>query len=507
MNKEFKNFINRLEKSKDSFRTNATEKRHHSGYRTARENLDDLADPDSFLEFGEFAVAAQRSRRDYDELQAETAADGILTGFCTINAGEVDENRAHVVAIVYDYSVLAGTQGFFHHQKLDRITEQAEKFNLPIVIFTEGGGGRPGDVDVTTQIAGLHIPSFSTWARLSGHCLKIAVNNGYCFAGNAALFGCSDFRIETKNSWIGMAGPAMIEGGGLGVFDPKEIGPSDIQEQNGVIDIVAEDEQEATLIAKRLLSYFQGPVTDYSCNDQTKLRDIIPEDRRWAYPIRDINELLADTDSFLELRKNYGRSIITGFFRVEGQPMALLASDCQQLGGAIDSEASEKAAEFLTTCNAHSLPVVVLADTPGFMVGPDSEEQGAVRRMAKLFNVGASLQTPVVAVFLRKGYGLGAQALVGGSLHDPIYTVAWPTAEFGGMGLEGAVKLGFKKELEAETDNDKREALYNKLVAQAYERGKAIEAAAHLEIDAVIDPVDTRSTISKSITMALNKKS
>ncbi len=505
MNKEFKNFLNRLEKSKDTSRVSAMNKRHDLGYRTARENLNHLVDQDSFLEFGEFAVAAQRTRRDYEELQEETPADGIITGFCKINADQVGESQAHGIAIVYDYSVLAGTQGFFHHQKLDRITEQAERFALPIVIYTEGGGGRPGDVDVTTQIAGLNIPSFSTWARLSGRCLKIAIANGYCFAGNAALFGCSDFRIATKNSWIGMAGPAMIEGGGLGIFDPKEIGPSEIQEKNGVIDYLATDEEEATSIAKKLLSYFQGPVDEFSFADQSKLKEIIPEDRRWAYPVREIIECLADTDTYLELKKNYGRSVITGFIRIEGQPIALLASDCQQLGGAIDSEASEKAADFLKTCNDHKLPVLVLVDTPGFMVGPDSEEQGAVRRMASLFKVGSQLDVPITAVFLRKGYGLGAQAMVGGSLHDPIYTVAWPTAEFGGMGLEGAVKLGFKKELEAESDDKKREDLFNQLVAEAYDRGKAIEAATHLEIDAVIDPEDTRSIISKAITMSLNQ--
>ena len=506
MNKEFENFLKRLEKSQDSSRVSATEKRHSKGYRTARENLDDLVDQKSFLEFGEFAVAAQRTRKDYKELQEDTPADGIITGFCKINSEYIEESRSHAVAIVYDYSVLAGTQGFFHHQKLDRITEQAEKFALPIVIFTEGGGGRPGDVDVTTQIAGLNIPSFSTWARLSGQNLKIAVANGYFFAGNAALFGCSDFRIATKNSWIGMAGPAMIEGGGLGIFDPEEIGPSKVQEKNGVIDYLATDEEEATAIAKKLLSYFQGSVEEFSFGDQSKLKEIIPEDRRWAYPVREIIDLIADSETFLELKKNYGRSIITGFIRIKGQPIAIVASDCQQLGGAIDSEAAEKTADFLTICNDHSIPVVALVDTPGFMVGPESEEEGAVRRMASLFKVGSRIETPIVAVFLRKGYGLGAQAMVGGSLHDPTYTVAWPSAEFGGMGLEGAVKLGFKKELESETDDKKREDLFNELVAEAYERGKAIEAAAHLEIDAVIDPEDTRSIIYKAVTMSLSQK-
>ena len=353
-----------------------------------------------------------------------------------------------------------------------------------------------------TQIAGLHIPSFSSWAQLTGTSLKIAVNNGYCFAGNAALFGCSDFRIATKTSWIGMAGPAMIEGGGLGIFEPTDIGPVSVHQKNGVVDYVAENEEEATLIAKKLLSYFQGSIEDFSVCDQKILQSVMPEDRRYTYEVRDIINTIADEDSFLELRKKYGESIATGFIRIAGKPFALLASDCQKLGGAIDSESAEKAADFISICNDHAMPILVLADTPGFMVGPASEELGAVRRMASLFKQGAIIKVPLVAVFLRKGYGLGAQALVGGSLHNPVYTAAWPTGEFGGMGIEGAVKLGYKKELESIENLDERKELFDKLVAKMYEVGQAIEAASFLEIDAVIDPAKTRSVVLKAFKSA-----
>ena len=492
----------RLQRTLDSVREEAGARRHARGYRTARENLTDLVDEDSFVEYGQLAVAAQRSRRDYEELQSATAADGIITGLCTINAPAVGAQRARAAVIVNDYSVLAGTQGFFHHRKLDRMCELAGRLQVPVVMYTEGGGGRPGDTDVSTQIAGLNVPSFTAWARLAGKVPRIAVNNGYCFAGNAALFGCADFRIATRNSWIGMAGPAMIEGGGLGRHDATEIGPCKVQERNGVVDIVADDEAHATALAQQLLSYFQGPLADWQCEDQASLRDIIPEDRRWAYPVRRIIETLADSNSFLELQRVFGRSIITGFIRLEGQAVAVLANDCQQLGGAVDSEASEKAARFLRVCDAFGLPVLSLTDTPGFMVGPASEEQGAVRRMSSLFLAGAALRVPVVAIFLRKGYGLGAMAMVGGSFSDPVYAASWPTGEFGGMGLEGAVRLGFRKELEAETDPAEREALFERLLARMYEIGKATEAAAHLEIDAVIDPVDTRETVIKALASA-----
>jgi acetyl-CoA carboxylase carboxyltransferase component len=492
----------RVNRTLDDHREQARKRRHKRGYRTARENVTDLADAGSFQEYGQLAVAAQRSRRDYEDLQSSTAADGIITGTCTINAGALGAEQARCAIIVNDFAVLAGTQGFFHHKKLDRMCELARELRLPVVMYTEGGGGRPGDTDVTTQIAGLNIDSFHTWAALSGQVPRIAVNNGYCFAGNAALFGCADFTIATRNSWIGMAGPAMIEGGGLGTFEPTDIGPVDVQEKNGVIDIVAEDEAHATRIARQLLGYFQGDLREWSAARQDCLRQLIPQDRRWAYPVRRIIETIADENSFLELRRIYGRSIITGFIRLEGRPVALIANDCQQMGGAVDSEAAEKAARFLQICDAFHLPVLSLTDTPGFMVGPDSERQGAVRRMSDLFLAGAALRVPVVAIFLRKGYGLGAMAMTGGSFVRPVYAASWPTGEFGGMGLEGAVRLGFSKELAALEDPGERELLFNKLVARAYEDGKATEAAAHLEIDAVIDPVTTRAVVLRALAAA-----
>lgn len=499
---ELQRIRERIARTGDGARQEARDKRHARGYRTARENLHDLVDEGSFQEYGQFAVAAQRSRRDYDDLQSSTAADGVITGTCTINAADFGQQRAQAAVIVNDYSVLAGTQGFFHHKKLDRICEIARERALPVVMYTEGGGGRPGDTDVSTQIAGLHFQSFGLWAALSGRVPRIAVNNGYCFAGNAALFGCADFRIATRSSWIGMAGPAMIEGGGLGTFEPTQIGPIEVQERNGVVDIVAEDEAHATALARQLLSYFQGATRHWEAAPQESLRDAIPEDRRWGYPVRRIIETLADTGSFLELQRIHGRSIITGFIRLEGRPLALIANDCQQLGGAVDAEASEKAARFLQTCGDLGLPVLSLTDTPGFMVGPDSEKDAAVRRMSTLFVTGSRLQVPLVAIFLRKGYGLGAMAMTGGSFHAPVYAASWPTGEFGGMGLEGAVRLGFRKELEAQADPEARARLFDELVARAYEMGKASEAAAFLEIDAVIDPVDTRAVVLRALAAA-----
>ena len=489
----------RRARGQDASRAEAVARRHARGYRTARENLADLIDEGSFLEYGELAVAAQRNRRDYEELQRETPADGVITGIGRINSRWFSAQASRAAVAVYDYTVLAGTQGYFHHAKLDRLLELAQRQRLPVVMYTEGGGGRPGDTDVTTQIAGLNVPTFARWAALDTGQPRIAVNNGYCFAGNAALFGAADLRIATESSAIGMAGPAMIEGGGLGTFEPTAIGPAAVQWRNGLIDLLVEDERAATTAAKCILGYFQGDTAGYACADQRVLRDLLPEDRRWGYPVRGILETLFDSDSFLELQRVYGRSVITGLARLGGRAVGVLASDCQQLGGAVDSEAADKATRFLQLCDRTGLPVVSLVDTPGFMVGPASEEQGAVHRMSALFRAGAALRSQLLAVFLRKGYGLGAMALVGGSFAVPDYSVAWPTGEFGGMGLEGAVRLGFRKELDAAPDDAAREALFERLLAELYNKGKASEAASHLEIDAVIDPAQTRDCLIEAL--------
>lgn len=490
-------FQQRRDLSLDQARQDALAKRHAKGYLSARENLALLCEPDDFNEFGQLAVAAQRQRVDYQTLKTTTAADGIITGVGSVNSDLFE--RSETALVINDYSVLAGTQGYYHHQKLDRILAIAAKRKLPVIMYSEGGGGRPGDTDVTTVNSGLQCSSFGTWAGLAGKVPRIAVANGYNFAGNAALFGAADVTIATQKSWIGMAGPAMIEGGGLGVFKPTDIGPIEVQASNGVVDIVAHDEQDAARTAKQVLSYFQGSLADWQAPDCEKLRYLLPQSRRMTYPVRQVIEHIADLHSFTELKAGFGGAIVTGLMRIEGKPVGVMASDCTVLGGAIDVDAGDKAADFLQLCNSFEIPVVSLCDTPGFMVGPEHEQQGAVRRLAKLFTAGAQSKVPFLAVIIRKCYGLGAQAMLGGSTHSAVYTVSWPSGEFGPMGLEGAVKLGFKKELAAVTDPEQKSALFDKLLAQQYQNGQAIEVASTVEIDAVIDPAETRKVIAATL--------
>ncbi len=490
----------------DAQRPGAVDKRHASGLRTARENLADLCDAGSFIEYGALAVAAQRTRRSEADLIANTPADGMVTGIGSINGALFGDEQAgaqktRCVVMAYDATVLAGTQGMRNHQKTDRMLGIALAQKLPVVLFAEGGGGRPGDVDMPI-VAGLHVRSFASYARLSGQVPVVGIVAGRCFAGNAALLGCSDVIIATQRSNIGMGGPAMVEGGGLGVFTPEQIGPSDVQSVNGVIDLLVGDEAAAVAAARQYLAYFQGATTEWSAADPVLLREALPESRVRAYDMRAVMRLVADTGSLLELRAEFGIGIFTALARIEGKPVGLIASNPAHLGGAIDADAADKAARFMQLCNAHGLPLVSLVDTPGFMVGPETEAQAQVRHVSRMFVAAAHLRVPFFAVVLRKGYGLGAMAMTGGGFHEPVFTVAWPSGEFGAMGLEGAVRLGYRKELEAVPTGPEREALFERHVDAHYAQGKAINMAATLEIDAVIDPATTRAWLSRGLASA-----
>ncbi len=485
----------------DAGRPEAVDRRHASGRRTARENIDDLCDPGSFTEYGSYAIAAQRARRPLEELIERTPADGLVAGVGRVNGSRIVAERSSCAVLSYDYTVLAGTQGQQNHRKKDRMFELIERLRLPVVLFAEGGGGRPGDTDYAV-ITGLDTMAFALFGRLSGLVPLVGIGSGWCFAGNAALLGCCDVIIATKDASIGMGGPAMIEGGGLGTFRPEEVGPMATQVPNGVVDLLAEDDAVAVALAKQYLSYFQGAIDEWSCADQRLLRSCIPEERLRVYDVRQVVTTLADTGTVLELREGFAKGMVTALIRIEGRPVGVVANDPAHLGGAIDSDGADKAARFLQLCDAHDLPILFLCDTPGFMVGPEAEQTGQVRHFSRLFVIGASLTVPFFTIVLRKGYGLGSQAMAGGSFRAPIFTVAWPSGEFGGMGLEGAVRLGFRRELEAVGDPDAREALFQSMVDRAYQHGKALNVATAFEIDDVIDPVDSRRRIVEALRSA-----
>jgi len=500
---ELAELIERTALGLDENRPEAVARRQKKNQRTTRTNVEDFCDPDSFIEYGGLAIAAQRLRRSEEELRVKTPADGLIAGIGSVNGDLFGEENARCLILAYDYTVLAGTQGHFSHKKMDRMLKLAHEQAIPLVLFAEGGGGRPGDVDAGgVVIAGLDLSTFALFGGFSGKAPLVGIVSGPCFAGNAALLGCCDVIIAARNSNIGMGGPVMIEGGGLGVFRPEEVGPMDVQTANGVVDIPVADDVEAVAVAKRYLSYFQGRTKDWQAPDPMPLRDIIPENRRRTYDMKRVIAGIADVGSFLQLRPDYGQGIIAGFIRIEGHPFGVIANNCQHMAGAIEAEDADNAARLMQICNVHGIPILSLIDTPGFMVGPEIETRAQVRHVCRMFVIGSHVSVPYFSVVTRRGYGLGAMAMAKGGFHESAFTASWPTGEFGGMGLEGAVKAGFKRELEAQKDPQAREALFNQLLSQLYERGKAVNMAAYLEIDAVIDPADTRRWIMKGFMSA-----
>ena len=486
----------------DESRKKQVDKRHGQGGRTARENIYDLADEGTFLQYGSLAVG-MGLHGTIDELLDYSPSDGLVMGLGHVNGDLFDESRSRCVLMSYDYSVLAGSQGGMNHKMMDRMFQTADKLSSPLVLFTEGGGGRAGGGSRNakpgkggspqiTGGGGLNTPSWTLLSRLSGRVPVVGVNAGFCFAGNAVLLGCCDIIIATENSSIGIGGPAMIEGGGLGVYSPEEVGPMSVQVPNGVVDIAVKDEAEAVQMTKRYLSYFQGPLDEWEAPDQRLLRHVVPENRLRVYDIRELIEILADKDSVLELRPQFGTAMITSLIRMEGRPIGVIANNPAVISGAIDSDAADKAARFMKLCDAFQIPLLLLCDCPGIMVGPEVEKTALVRHAARMFVIGANIKVPSYMVILRKAYGLGAQAMGGGNQRLPAFVVAWPTSEFGGMGLEGQVKLGQRARLEAIDDPSERQKAYEAMVEAAYRRGQGINAGHVFEIDDVIDPADTR---------------
>ncbi len=487
--------------TEDAARPDAVERRHAAHGRTARENLTDLVDAGTFVEYGRFAVAPQRMRRGLEDLIARTPADGLVAGTAQINGALFGAARSACAVLSYDYTVLAGTQGALGHRKKDRLFELIDRMRLPTVFFAEGGGGRPGDTDYPV-VSALDTRAFALWAALSGVVPRIAVVNGRCFAGNAVIAGASDLIVATRGASLGMGGPAMIAGGGLGDVGPDAVGPMSVQEPNGNVDVVVADEAEAVAVTKRLLGYFQGALSTWTEPDQSTLRGAVPERARRAYDVAPLIETLADEGTVTFLRPRFAREMVTALARIEGRAIGIIANDTRYTAGAITAAASDKAARFLQLCDAFELPVVSLIDCPGYMVGPAAEADSLVRRASRMLVAGAALRVPMVAVVLRRGYGLGAQAMAGGSLHEPLLTVAWPGAHLGPMGLEGAVRLGLRKELDAIEDVQEREERVRQATAAAQENAKALNAAMLFEIDDVIDPAETRAVIAATFAAA-----
>ncbi len=485
----------------DKNRPEAVERRHSRGRRTVRENISQLIDPGTWVEYGPLTISTPRRGLLLHDLIRKTPADGLVAGIGSVNGDLFDPKRARTIFISYDDTVYAGTQGGRGHDKTDRMVELADTLSLPLIFHAEGAGARSGSApagDPQNGPSGRGHPAtrtFERMAQLSGKVPMIGVTAGWCYAGNAAILGLTDIIIATEDSLIAMGAPSTIEGGGMGVFLPEEIGPTSDTVPAGTVDILVKDQDDAIEASKKCLSYFQGSIASWESEDQRRLRHIIPENRHRSFDIRELIRILADKDSVLELRPEFGISMVTAFVRIEGHPFGLTANNNAYLGGAIDSPGSDKVARFWQLCDAFNIPIITLVDTPGMMVGPEVERTALVRHSSRLFVTGANLETPRFSIVLRKGYALGSIAVMTGSGRAPLFTVTWPEGEFAGMNLESSVLLSNRDSLAEIDDIDQRAAEYESLVDEAYERSGALNAGSVFGVDDVIDPLETRRWI------------
>lgn len=505
----------------DAARQDKVDRRHAKGQRTAREDIDQLLDAGSFREYGPLVTAGSWQKQQW--LRETTPTDGIVMGIGSVNGDQFGPEASRVAVAHYDYMVVAGTQGGRGHYKQDRLFEMARRYRLPMIMFAEGGGGRPGisggeaasqrtsgpgvtGADAIDKAAmqgggvGMDTFTFTEFSFLSGLVPMVGINSGRCFAGNTALLACCDVIIAAANSTIAMGGPAMIEGGGLGIYTPEEVGPMSFQVPNGVVDILVEDDEACVETAKKYLSYFQGTTQAWSASDQTPLRHMVPEDRDGMYDMRALIETLVDEGSILEIREVFGPAIITAFIRIEGVPMGLIASNPEHFSGAIDSDAADKAARFMQLCDTFDIPLLSLIDCPGTMAGPEYEDQALVRHFARLFNTGANIDVPFFCVVTRKSYGLGALGMSGASSLTPMFTIAWPTAEFSGNRVEALAELSARADLGDDADEDALERAYKEHLSTYVESARAVNSGGtHYGIDDVIDPADTRDWIVQGL--------
>jgi methylmalonyl-CoA carboxyltransferase 12S subunit len=488
--------------TEDAARPEAVARRHAAGGRTARENIADLVDEGSFVEYGRLVTAAQEKLLSAGELMRRTPADGLVAGLARINGGQFGE-RATCGVLSYDYLVLAGTQGLRGHHKSDRLLGLIGKLRLPTVFFAEGGGGRPSDTDYPV-VSALDVESFALWARLSGVAPRIAVVAGRCFAGNAIIAGAADLLVATRDATMGVAGPAMLAAGGLGEHAAADIGPAGVLADHGVIDVLTSGEAEAVAVTRKLVGYFQGALPAGTAPSQAALRTVIPSERR-AFDVRPVVTTLADEDSVTFLRETFAPELVTALGRIAGRPVGFLANQTLHKAGSLTAEGSDKGARFLQLCDSYGLPVVSLVDTPGYLGGPAAERAGILRHGSRMLVAGARLQVPLIGVVLRRGYGLGAQAMLGGSTRQPLLTLAWPAAHMGPMGLEGAVRLAMRKELAAMDSEAERRARIRELTAAYREHVTVLNAARAFEIDDVIDPAETRGLIAAALAAAAGR--
>jgi acetyl-CoA carboxylase carboxyltransferase component len=471
-------------KAYDAARPEVVEKIHARGRLTARERIDAVLDPGSFVETGVLAGGE------------DEPAGGLVGGFGTLYGKPIAISS-------YDYSVWGGTQTAVNHSKIDRIMDLSFRHRWPFVCFADGGGARAqGLAGRGWGQAGMSntLGTFDGLATLSGWVPIVSVVSGRSFAGNASIAGFSDVVFATKGSAIGMGGPPLVEAAlGLKVT-PEELAPSEMHEKSGGIDLLIEDDEQGAELVRRYLAYFLIEQTEgvVSPTHET-IRSIVPDNRRGVYDMRKVIHALADADSVFELRPNWAISAITALARLGGYPIAIIANQPRSpIAGAIDADAADKLARFIQLADAFDIPILSLMDNPGFMLGPKAEQGGIARHHARPLLAQVNRTVPLFLVHIRKAYGLGPMAM--GSMQQPTdLRLAWPTVEAGGMALEGAAALIQRKEIAAAGGQQEAREMRDELAAKMRERSLALNAARSYSYDEVIDPAETRDRVIRML--------
>ncbi|TWH01177.1 propionyl-CoA carboxylase beta chain [Mesorhizobium sp. J18] len=488
----------RRQAGRDEARAEAVARQHALGKLTARERIALLLDEGSFEESG---ALVEPGRDTFDTENLEAPGDGVITGFGRI------EGRP-VALCAFDFTIVGGSNGERGEYKVLRIAAQCLQHGYPLIMLLDGGGHRIQEgLDSRHFARGTTL--FQAFADLSGWVPIIAAMMGPGFAGPSNFAALADFVVMVdKTSTMGIAGPALVKAATGETIDKEELGGPQIQaDQAGIADLSALDDEAALAAIRRYLSYFPSnaeqapPLLDSEDpvdRREESLLTIVPENIRRAYDMRKIMTAIADEGSIFEIKPTFAKSLYTGFCRMGGRPVGIVANQPMHLGGTLTAAACEKGAHFISLCDAFGIPLLYLIDVPGFMVGPTAERSGLARRGGRLLFELGQATVPRMSVVIRKGYGLAYIAMAGGRSFDADLCVAWPTAEICAMSVEGAVDVAYRKAIAAAADpNAHRDALIERFRSQLGSL-RAVEAYG---VDDIIDPRDTR----KAIITALNR--
>ncbi len=486
----------------DAARGPAMERLAARGRQSARARIAALVDPGSFAEIGGLVAPDTDDDADAATARARSPSDGVVVGSARIDGRPV-------MLFSQDFSVHGGSIGRIGSAKTQRATQLAITRGIPLVMILDGGGHRIQDGQDARHFAHAN-GGFQNFARASGWIPMVAVMLGAGFAGPTNYAGMSDFVVMVRGlSTMGLAGPALVKAATGEDIDNQALGGAEIQvDRQGLADLGTADEAQAIGAARRFLSYLPGNARAPQAIDSAAapvgriddaILDLVPVSTRKAYDVRKVLRLVADADSYFELKPTFAGNLVTAFARIGGRPVGFIANQALRLGGMLDSNACDKGAHFIAMCDAYGLPLISFVDVPGFAIGSGAERTSLGRRSAKLVFEWGHATVPRISVVLRKGYGLGYFAMCGGRSFTADACFAWPTAEICAMSIEGAIDVAYRRDYENAPDPMARRA---EMIADTRTRIDALRAAEGFGIDDIIDPRDTRIRLADVLAQA-----